>query len=90
MGLREWLHSSLSDLACLAAAEGNATRALRLAGAAERAADEAGAMLQPTERQQLDRWLASARQVLGDGAAAAWAAGRALATDDAVAEALTP
>jgi predicted ATPase/transcriptional regulator with XRE-family HTH domain len=89
-GLREWLHSSLTDLACLAAAEGDAARALRLAGAAERAADETGATLQPTERRQLDHWLATARQVLGDGAAAAWAAGRALATDDAVAEALTP
>jgi hypothetical protein len=46
-------------------------------------------MLQPTERQQLDRWLAVARQVLGEAAAdAAWAAGRALAVDVAVAEAL--
>jgi predicted ATPase len=88
MGLREWLHSSLADLACLAAAEGDAARAMRLAGAAERAAEEVGAKLQPTERRQLDGRLAVARQVLGKDATAAWAAGRALAVDDAVAEAL--
>jgi tetratricopeptide (TPR) repeat protein len=88
MGLREWLHSSLADLACLAAAVGDAARAMRLAGAAERAAEEAGATLQPTERRQLDGRLAVARQVLGKDATAAWAAGRALTVDDAVAEAL--
>src|SRR5262249_44604706 len=42
MDQREWVHSSLADLAGLAAAEGDAARALRLAGAADRAAAAAG------------------------------------------------
>jgi predicted ATPase/DNA-binding SARP family transcriptional activator/DNA-binding CsgD family transcriptional regulator len=88
-GLREWVPSSLADLAGLAAAEGDAARALRLAGAAERAAEEAGATLQPTERARLDRWLAGARRALGPTAAeAARAAGRDLSVDEAVTEAL--
>jgi non-specific serine/threonine protein kinase len=89
LGLREWVHSSLADLASLAAAEGDPARALRLGGAADRAAEEVGATLPPTERQRLDRWLARARQALDAGAAdSAWAGGRALTVAEAVAEAL--
>jgi tetratricopeptide (TPR) repeat protein len=84
-----WLHASLAALACLAAAEGEPARALRLAGAAAAPGAAGGAALQPTERQRLERWLAGARRAVGDEAAAtAWAEGQAMSLEQAVAGAL--
>jgi predicted ATPase/DNA-binding CsgD family transcriptional regulator len=89
LGEREWTHSSLADLASVAAAEGDAERAIRLTGAAATAAAATGAALQPTERARLEHWIEPARRVLGKAAtAAAWAAGRALTPERAMADAL--
>jgi tetratricopeptide (TPR) repeat protein len=79
----------LEGLASVAAAEGRAARALRLAGAASAARDEMGNTLPVGRRAQLERRLASARSRLGEeAAAAAWAEGRAMAPADAIASAL--
>ena len=80
---------SLIAFSSLAAAEGRPQRALRLAGAAMGLADAIGLRLVPTYRGRFDRWLAVARQAVNDEAAgAAWAEGRALPLESAVAEAL--
>jgi tetratricopeptide (TPR) repeat protein len=83
------LHSSLADLACLAVAQGQPERALRLAGAVDTLRVTFGMLLQPTERATFERWLARGRQAMGDeAAAAAWAEGRAMTPRQAVAFAL--
>jgi tetratricopeptide (TPR) repeat protein len=63
--------------------------ALRLLGAAERMLDEKGIRILISEQPEHDRVYTLARAALGDEAFdAAWAAGRALSLDAAVAEAL--
>jgi non-specific serine/threonine protein kinase len=85
----EWTHSSLADLATVAAAEGHAERAVFLAGASAGASEQTGEALQPTEQDRLDPWLDRARRALGaEAAAAAWKAGRATPLERVVAEAL--
>jgi non-specific serine/threonine protein kinase len=80
---------TLNGLAQLAAAEGQPARALRLAGAAARLAEEGGiAAGRIRELGPSDR-LAACWATLGSEAAASWAAGQALTLDEAVAEALT-
>jgi non-specific serine/threonine protein kinase len=89
LGSWEWTHSSLADLACLAAAQGQPERALLLAGAGARASEQTGLALQPTEQRRLDPWLAQAREALGEEEAhKAWAEGRAMPPEQVVAEAL--
>ncbi len=84
-----WSHATLADLACLAAAQGHATRALRLAGAVEAQCERAGAVLQPTERGRFDRWLEHARRTLGDARSeVARAEGDALSPEQAITYAL--
>jgi ATP/maltotriose-dependent transcriptional regulator MalT len=86
-GLIAW--QALDNLACLAAAEGEAARALRLGGAAEALREQAGMRLPPGDVAQLERLLAPSRRALGEAArAAAWAEGRAMTVEQAVAEAL--
>jgi tetratricopeptide (TPR) repeat protein len=80
---------SLLAFARLAAAVGRPERALRLAGAATGLADALGLRLAPTYRLGFERRLALAREGLSEEVAAtAWAAGRALTLDQAVAAAL--
>jgi predicted ATPase/DNA-binding CsgD family transcriptional regulator/DNA-binding XRE family transcriptional regulator len=87
LGSWEWIHSSLADLASLAAAEGEAERALRFAGASARASERTGATLQPTEQRRLDPWLDLAHEALGGEAArAAWERGRDTPLEKVVAE----
>ena len=79
---------SLEGLADVAAIRGEFERALRLAGSAA-AVDETIAMSSPTEfTARHQRRLARAWEGLGEEAGAAFEAGRALALDDAIAEAL--
>lgn len=67
----------LAEFATLAAAEGLPTAALRLAGASSALTQRTGIVVQPHERHRYERWLATARQALGDEAAeAAWEEGR--------------
>ncbi|MBV9894094.1 MAG: hypothetical protein JO020_07990, partial [Chloroflexi bacterium] len=84
----------LEALAMVSAAAGQPARALRLAGnaAALRESYPAVLVLTPTpaERALLERSLNSARQALPRGAShAAWAAGKSLAPEAAIEEALT-
>jgi DNA-binding CsgD family transcriptional regulator len=79
----------LDGWAMLAAAEGRPERALRLAAAAASLQEVAGALLPGAYVALREAVLAPARSALGAAAgAAAWAVGRALSLDHAVAEAL--
>jgi DNA-binding CsgD family transcriptional regulator len=79
----------LKSLGAVAAVRGNAEQAVRLFGAAEALRDWYGLYLPPAELSGLDRAVAPARARLSsDTFAAAWAAGRDLPLDQAVAEAL--
>jgi non-specific serine/threonine protein kinase len=81
----------LAEFAALAAAEGMPTAALRLAGATAGLTQKTGILVQHSERGRYERWLAAARQALGeDVAAAAWAEGQQLLLDQAIACALAP
>jgi non-specific serine/threonine protein kinase len=81
---------SLALLACVASAQGRAARAARLFGAVEhRPWSGPRRILSPEQRDIYDRGVATARAALGEAAfAAAWAAGGAMAPEDAVAYAL--
>jgi hypothetical protein len=81
---------NLSAFAALARGRRRWARAARLLGAADAGLERLGGVLaEPLGQQQQERALAAARAQLGEPAfAAAYAAGRALALDEAVAEAL--
>jgi predicted ATPase/DNA-binding XRE family transcriptional regulator len=83
-----YLHS-LAAFAGLAAATGQAVRALRLAGAVAALSEAIGAPVQPSERRAFEQRVGAAREALGPGQAAmAFAAGRAMSPEQAVAYAL--
>jgi predicted ATPase/DNA-binding XRE family transcriptional regulator len=76
-------------LAVVAAAEGQPSRAARLFGAAQRLHEASGTPVYFVNRTAYDRTVADARAALGEEAfATAWAEGRAMELDDAVALAL--
>ncbi len=78
----------LEGVAGVVCARGEPERAARLCGAAAALRDAIGAPLPPEDRADYERIVAAARAALGDDAfAAAWAAGRALSLDQAIAEA---
>jgi predicted ATPase/DNA-binding CsgD family transcriptional regulator/DNA-binding XRE family transcriptional regulator len=79
----------LVRFAHLASAQGQAARALRLSGAAERLRQLAEAVLTPLVQRRLDEQLAPARQALGPNAEEALRDGRALSLEAAISEALT-
>jgi DNA-binding CsgD family transcriptional regulator len=93
--LRHAAHGELSGvyycllgLGQLAARGGRSREAARLLGAAEALREARGLALQADHRDPHDRCVAAARFALGEDAfATAWAAGRALPLDRAVAEA---
>jgi DNA-binding CsgD family transcriptional regulator len=73
-------------LAALAARNGQAERALRLAGAGDRLYVKFGARRVPVEQQNLQRWLAPLRETLGQQIADdLWAEGSALELEQAIA-----
>jgi predicted ATPase/DNA-binding XRE family transcriptional regulator len=75
----------LEGLAAVASGQDQPERALRLLGAADAAWDGMGHRSALVERVRLDRWLATARRLLGEAAAAAaWTAGRAMSLREAV------
>jgi len=79
----------LVGLAGVAGARGQLERAARLFGATEALLNTTGLRLEPVDQIQQDRNIAVARAQLDDATfAAAWAAGRALTLEQAVAEAL--
>ena len=79
----------LKSLGAVAAAIGQADQAARLFGAMAALQERRGISPMPLEQARLDRAIAPARTRLSEPSfAAAWAAGRALPLDQAVAEAL--
>jgi ATP/maltotriose-dependent transcriptional regulator MalT len=93
MGGSGGIPKRLEALATVAAGRGpsaaGARRAARLLGAAAALRQSIGAPLKPVDRPGHEATLQAARLVLGERAfVAAWAAGRALPLDEAIAEAL--
>jgi predicted ATPase/DNA-binding SARP family transcriptional activator len=79
----------LAAVGCLAAAEGQLETAARLLGAAENMGETTGIVMVPHERAFYDRAVATMRAELDEQTfVAAWASGRALTLEDAVACAL--
>jgi predicted ATPase/DNA-binding CsgD family transcriptional regulator/DNA-binding XRE family transcriptional regulator len=96
LGLREehdsagFVHA-LAEFAALAAADGLPACAARLEGATAALTQKTGILVQHSERGRYERWLAIARQAVGeDVAAAAWVEGQAMRLDQAIAHALAP
>jgi predicted ATPase/DNA-binding CsgD family transcriptional regulator len=88
-GTQENLVGKLVAVGRLAAVGGHAETAARVLGAAEALADTIGYVRRRPEQERLDRDAALARTALGEaGYDAAWAAGKALPTEQAVVEAL--
>jgi predicted ATPase len=80
----------LEYFACLAAAQLEAERSLRLAGAAAALRKDIGAPLTPAEQTKLETSLQAARQALTTkGVATAWLEGWALPAEKAIEEVLT-
>ena len=89
LGNQEGVAACLRSFAALAVKEDRAKHASRLWGAAEALYEAIGVPLPTNEPWSHPQLLAAARQVLGDGAfEAAWAAGRAMTIEQAVANAL--
>jgi predicted ATPase/class 3 adenylate cyclase len=89
LGYRGLVPGLLEAFAALAAAEGQHPRTLSLAGAADALREAVGERPLLAEQVDLKAPLAAARQALGESAAAAaWAAGRAMSPEQAVAYAL--
>jgi hypothetical protein len=80
----------LEYFAISAAAQRGAECSLRLAGAASALRQNIGAPLTPAEQAKLEASLCLARQALTRTVGAAWAEGRALSLEKAIAEALMP
>jgi predicted ATPase/class 3 adenylate cyclase len=96
--MHEWQHlgnrgavaNQLENIGFLARARGDASRAARLLGAAEALREVAGAAMLAIERAEYDAELARLRAALAPAAlAGAWADGRSLTMDEAVALALS-
>jgi predicted ATPase/DNA-binding CsgD family transcriptional regulator len=89
VGSRENLVGELVATGRLAAVGGHAETAARVLGAAEAIADTIGYVRRRPEQDRLDRDAALARAALGDARYdEAWVAGKALPTEQALAEAL--
>jgi hypothetical protein len=88
-GDKQRLATCLDGLAAVASGQGEPARAARLLGAAAALRESRGIPLPPIECADLDRVMVGVRAALGEAAfAAAWAEGRALPLDQAIAEAL--
>jgi tetratricopeptide (TPR) repeat protein len=79
----------LENLAMQSALDGDAERALRLAGAAAAIRDEIGIAITPAQHARIDGALGAVQWGLGQTARdAAWAVGRAMGLDEAISYAL--
>ena len=89
MGQKREMAECLEGLAGLAAAQNQRERAARLFGTAEMLRQGIGAPLPPSERAAYERDVAAVRGGLGEEVfAAAWAEGRAMSSEQAIAYAL--
>lgn len=85
LGHKRGIARALEGSACLAAARGQAERALKLAGAAEQLRRLIGSPLQQADQLKLDRNLSAAWESLDEaGAKRAWAEGSAMTTESAI------
>jgi predicted ATPase/DNA-binding winged helix-turn-helix (wHTH) protein len=85
LGHRRGTARALEGIACLALAQGQAARALKLAAAAMHLRQLISAPLPPTEQLKLDQTLLPAWEVLGDPLGkSAWAEGLAMSLEKAV------
>ena len=83
------INFALDSLAGIAAGQGQSERALRLAGASEALRESVGILLFPVWQAWVERLLEPAREMLDEeGCAVAWAEGRAMNLERAVAFAL--
>ncbi len=91
VGEKLGLAGCLEGVAMVAQAQGRAERAALLHGASAGLRAALGAPLPPSDRAAHDRVATALRETLGERAfATAWAAGRALSLEQAIAAALTP
>ena len=89
LGASWTVHNGLATFAALAATRGQPERAVRLAGATEAFGESVHVNPIPLAETVLNEAVAMARASLGEAAyQAAWAEGRAMSLDEAVAEAL--
>jgi hypothetical protein len=89
IGARALVAEGLEGLAWMADAGGQAQRAARLGGAAQALREALGMPLRLYQRAVHEQAVAGMRAALGEeGFAAAWAEGRALPPDEAIAAAL--
>jgi hypothetical protein len=89
IGSRDLGGESLEGLSWVVAAQGQPRRAAALSGAADALRAALAVPLQPDRRAEHDRAVDAMRAALGEEAfAAAWAEGRALPLDEAIALAL--
>jgi hypothetical protein len=83
------LPAGLEGMAAIAAAQGVGERAVRLWGAAEALRETTGLPMDVFEVKDYQHWVAAIRAQLDDATfAAAWAAGRTMTLEEAIAEAL--
>ena len=91
IGDRPRVAFALAALGGVAAMEGESARALRLGAAATAIRESIGEPFSAAWQDRFDLWLAPARRVLGEKAAATvWAAGQALPLEQAIDDALRP
>jgi predicted ATPase/DNA-binding winged helix-turn-helix (wHTH) protein len=85
LGHKRGIARSLEGSACLAAARGKATRALKLAAAAKQLRQIISVPLPQAEQTKLDQHLSSAWKALGESEGkAAWAEGSAMSIEGAI------
>jgi predicted ATPase/DNA-binding SARP family transcriptional activator len=88
LGSKHGIASCLSGLGMVASVKGQSRQAIRLFGAALSMFDSIGATFEPADRAEFDRHMTATRQQLDDAAFQhAWAAGRAMTPEQAIAEA---
>ena len=88
---RREIAECLEVLAMLARAQEQPVQAARLFGTAEAALEEIGSSMQPSQNPRYETYVAEIRDQLGEETfAAAWAEGRAMRLEDAIASALAP
>jgi hypothetical protein len=81
---------SLLGFAHLAAARGQAERAVRLAGAISGVLGASGAAMPDSVNRMVEQWLTPAQAALGAAASEVWASGQRLSLDEATEYALRP
>lgn len=85
LGYKRGIARALEGSACLAAARGQAKRALKLAGAAEQLRRVISSPLQHADQLKLDQNLSAAwKSLKEDGGKRAWAEGSAMSTESAI------